>query len=70
VFSRSREQILNSTLFKLSPFKVLTPEQETSLRHIVQLLVADDDVDRGPLVIQGGPGTGKTVVGVFLAKLL
>ena len=70
VFSRSREQILNSTLFKLSPFKVLTPEQEASLRHIIQLLVADDDVDRGPLVIQGGPGTGKTVVGVFLAKLL
>lgn len=71
VFSRSREQILNSTLFKLSPFKVLTPGQEASLRHIVTTLVtAEGGADVGPLVIQGGPGTGKTVVGVFLVKLL
>lgn len=71
VFSRSREQILNSTLFKLSPFKVLTPDQEASLRHIVTTLVgAEEGADVGPLVIQGGPGTGKTVVGVFLVKLL
>lgn len=71
VFSQSREAILNSTLFKLSPFKALTDDQAASLRSIVRAILDTRDPSTvGPMVIQGGPGTGKTVVGVFLAKLL
>ncbi|MDO5634400.1 MAG: DUF2075 domain-containing protein [Micrococcus sp.] len=71
VFSQSREQIINSTLFKLSPFKSLTADQEASLAEIVRgILAAEDPAAVGPFVVQGGPGTGKTVLGVFLMKLL
>lgn len=71
VFSQSRDQIINSTLFKLSPFKSLTTDQEQSLADIVHgILSADDPEAVGPFVVQGGPGTGKTVLGVFLMKLL
>lgn len=71
VFSQSRDQIINSTLFKLSPFKSLTADQEQSLADIVQgILAADRPEAVGPFVVQGGPGTGKTVLGVFLMKLL
>ncbi len=71
VFSRSRDQIINSTVFKLSPFKSLNPDQEASLVSIVSgLLNPDTAQEAGPYVVQGGPGTGKTVLGVFLMKLL
>lgn len=71
VFSQSRDQIINSTLFKLSPFKSLTEDQEQSLADIVQgILSAEEPESVGPFVVQGGPGTGKTVLGVFLMKLL
>lgn len=71
VFSQSRDQIINSTLFKLSPFKSLTADQERSLAAIVEGIVRTEVPDAvGPFVVQGGPGTGKTVLGVFLMKLL
>lgn len=71
VFSQSRDRIINSTLFKLSPFKSLTADQERSLAAIVDGIVRSEDPDAvGPFVVQGGPGTGKTVLGVFLMKLL
>lgn len=71
VFSQSREQIINSTLFKLSPFKSLTADQEKSLEEIIRGILLTGSPDHvGPFVVQGGPGTGKTVLGVFLMKLL
>lgn len=71
VFSRSRDQIINSTVFKLSPFKSLNADQERSLACIVEGLLAPyASATADPFVVQGGPGTGKTVLGVFLMKLL
>ncbi|KAF8140914.1 hypothetical protein K438DRAFT_1995570 [Mycena galopus ATCC 62051] len=71
VFTRSIPEIENSDLFKLSPFKALTEDQANSVGDVVKGLVAN--VTRGvgsTTVIQGDPGTGKTVVAIYMMKLL
>jgi hypothetical protein len=71
IFTRSIHEIENSDLFKLSPFKALTEDQAASVENIVKKFLAD--IKRGAggtIVIQGDPGTGKTVVAIFMIKLL
>jgi len=71
VFTRSIPEIENSDLFKLSPFKALTEDQATSVEEIVKGFLID--AERGAksmIVIQGDPGTGKTVVAIYMIKLL
>lgn len=71
LFTSSIETIENSDLYKLSPFKSLTDDQGEAVVSITESLLADLRGGPGGLsVIEGGPGTGKTVVAVFLAKLL
>lgn len=71
VFTRSILEIENSDLFKLSPFKALTEDQATSVEEIIKGFLID--LERGTkstIVIQGDPGTGKTVVAIYMIKLL
>lgn len=71
VFERRIEQIENDDLFKLSPFKALTTDQAVAIEGILEGLF--DDVDTNvsrTIVVQGDPGTGKTIVGISLVKLL
>ncbi|KAF2281070.1 uncharacterized protein EI97DRAFT_472267 [Westerdykella ornata] len=71
VFTRSIAEIENSDLFKLSPFKALTEDQANSVEEIVKGFLID--IERGSkstIVIQGDPGTGKSVVAIYLIKLL
>lgn len=71
VFARPIRQIENTDLFKLSPFKALTPDQAIAVTDILDGLFADLDAGKSSrVVIHGDPGTGKTVVGIFLVKLL
>lgn len=71
VFSRSISEIENSDLFKLSPFKALTQDQAIAVEDIVEGLLADLEAGHASTtVIQGEPGTGKTVVAIFMLKLL
>lgn len=72
LFSRSIPQIENSDLFKLSPFKALTDDQAVAISDIVEGLLHDlaDPRSTSTLVVQGNPGTGKTIVAIFLMKLL
>ncbi|WP_336820109.1 DNA/RNA helicase domain-containing protein [Gordonia sp. MMO-8] len=71
LFRKSIAEIQNSSLFKLSPFKALTEDQRISVSEIVDSLFADlDEGGRSLTVIQGEPGTGKTVVAIYLMKLL
>lgn len=71
IFTRSVREIENSDLFKLSPFKALNPEQEITVQRLIEDLVASlRSKAPSTSVIQGDPGTGKTVVGVYLMKLL
>lgn len=71
LFERSIPEIENSDLFKYSPFKALTPDQAVVVTDILEGMFEDieDEVDN-TIVIQGAPGTGKTIVAVFLLKLL
>lgn len=71
LFSQTLQQIENSDLFKLSPFKALTDDQEVVVLDILEGFFDDLASDRASqIVIQGDPGTGKTVVAVYLMKLL
>jgi uncharacterized protein len=71
LFSHSLPEIENSDLFKLSPFKALTDDQEIVVLDILEGLFADiDSGTPSQVVVRGEPGTGKTVVAVYLMKLL
>ncbi|QHF19597.1 DUF2075 domain-containing protein [Rathayibacter sp. VKM Ac-2762] len=71
LFTRSIAEIENSDLFKLSPFKTLTSEQAAAVVGIVDALVEDlGKQTQSTSIVQGEPGTGKTIVAVYLLKLL
>lgn len=70
-FSGTISEIENSDLFKLSPYKQLNREQETAVLEVMDGLVHDLDAPQHTTaVVQGDPGTGKTIVGIYLIKLL
>lgn len=71
-FERTIPQIENSDLFKLSPYKALNTEQGIAVLDIMEGLIEGLDVpDRRTIAaIQGDPGTGKTIVGIYLMKLM
>lgn len=71
IFTRSISEIENSDLFKLSPFKSLTEDQATSVEEIIKGFLIDvESGTESTTVIQGDPGTGKTVVAIYMIKLL
>jgi DUF2075 family protein len=71
VFTRPVAEIVNGDLYKLSPFKALTEDQAVAVELILESLLTDlSGRDGSTSVIQGEPGTGKTVVAIFLQKLL
>lgn len=63
----SLESINNSDIFKYSPYKALSAEQNHSLASILECLL-DEKANR--VLIEGGAGTGKTVLATFLFKML
>ncbi|WP_378148360.1 DNA/RNA helicase domain-containing protein [Cnuibacter sp. UC19_7] len=71
VFTRGIHEIENSDLFKLSPFKSLTSEQAIAVDGVLRGLFADlASGNSSTTVLQGDPGTGKTVVAIYLLKLI
>jgi DUF2075 family protein len=71
VFTRTIPEIENSNLFKLSPFKALTRDQAVAVEGILEGLFSDiASGEDSTTVVQGDPGTGKTVVAIYLLKLL
>lgn len=67
VVRHSLDTIDNSDLFKYSPYKALTPDQRMNLVDLVTVL-ADDRYDAA--VVEGGAGTGKSIMAVYLIKAL
>ncbi len=67
VSKHSLKEISNSDLFKYSPYKALSADQTQSLILILRSLL-DDKYDS--IVVEGVAGSGKTVLAVFLFKLL
>jgi DUF2075 family protein len=71
LFERTIPEIENSDLFKFSPFKSLTSDQAVAVENILEGLFDElESGERETLVVQGDPGTGKTVVAIYLIKLL
>lgn len=71
MLTRSIPDIVNSNLFKFSPFKALTTDQGVAVESVLEALFYDRSSGWGrSLVIQGDPGTGKTIVAIYLMKLL
>lgn len=62
----SFEQIINSNVFKYSPYKSLNIDQQQAVLACLQTLISD----RSGLFIQGNAGTGKTIIAIFVLKLL
>jgi len=63
----SIEHIDNSDLFKYSPYKSLTKEQIKGLKTILESIL---DQNSKNIIIEGGAGTGKTILAIFLFKML
>lgn len=59
--------INNSDLFKYSPYKSLSNDQKSGLLAILKSLL---NKDFKTIVVEGGAGTGKTILAVFIFKLL
>ena len=57
----------NSDLFKYSPYKTLTSEQKSGLLVIMKNLLENTS---NSIIVEGGAGTGKTILAIFLFKLL
>jgi len=71
LFDKRIPEIVNSDLYKLSPFKALNSDQEAVIEDILEGLFADLDAGRGSTaVVEGEPGTGKTIVAIYLLKLI
>ncbi|WP_077418535.1 DNA/RNA helicase domain-containing protein [Chryseobacterium sp. JV274] len=63
----SLDFINNSDLFKYSPYKSLSKEQIKGLKMILNCLL---DENSKVSLIHGGAGTGKSILAIFLFKLL
>lgn len=63
----SIEEIENSDLFKYSPFKELNNDQREAVDSIVSAI---DTSSEQTLVVKGMPGSGKTIVAVYILKYL
>lgn len=62
-------EIEETDAFKYSPFKGLTTEQRVALDKILSAI--DSELDKSnPIVVEGMPGTGKTVLAIYLLKTL
>lgn len=67
IAEKSIEAIDNSDVFKYSPYKSLSADQRQGLIEIMRSLL---DPQLKTIVVQGGAGTGKSVLATFLFKLI
>lgn len=67
VAKHSLPYLNNSDIFKYSPYKTLSIEQEQGLNSILQCLL---DKSSNRVIAEGGAGTGKTILAIYLFKLL
>lgn len=67
IAQHSLEHISNSDLFKYSPYKSLSADQRKNLMLIIDALLSQD---KKSVLVEGGAGTGKTILAIFLFKLM
>ena len=67
IVRHSLEELENSDLFKYSPFKELNNDQRMAVEQIIESLKEEEN---RTVVVNGTPGSGKTIVAIFLLKYL
>lgn len=65
----SIDEIEESEVFKYSPYKGLTVDQKVALDKIYAAIKNGLDKAK-PIVVEGMPGTGKTILAIYLLKML
>jgi hypothetical protein len=65
--THSIEELENSDLFKYSPYKELNNDQREAVEKILETLEKDAFQT---IVVNGMPGSGKTIVAIYLLKYL
>lgn len=66
----SIENLKNSDIFKLSPYKSLNAEQCTTRDYIVEeVLESINKNENRSIFVNGSAGTGKTILAIYLMKL-
>lgn len=60
-------ELRNSDLFKFSPYKALNDQQCEAVTNIINSIINNSESKH---IIQGEPGTGKTIVAIYLMKYL
>ena len=71
LLTRSVPEIINSNLFKYSPFKSLTEDQAIAVKGILdEILRGKRKAKSAKIVVEGDPGTGKTIIAIYLMKLI
>lgn len=69
--SKSIDEIENSEIFKFSPYNSLSTDQYAAVAEIIKALAeAITNKTSMTAIVNGGPGTGKTVLAIYLMKLL
>lgn len=67
----SIENLKNTDLFKYSPYKSLNAEQCTTRDYIIEdILDAFEKVENRCIFVNGSAGTGKSILAIYLMKLL
>lgn len=69
IADKSISEIEESELFKYSPYKSLNQGQVEALDRILSA-IRNRTNNPSPVVVEGMPGTGKTVLAVYLLKML
>ncbi len=72
ICQKSLVDIENSNFFKYSPYKTLNVEQQNATYEILKMIceINNNITNKSLIMITGGAGTGKTIVAVYLMKLL
>ena len=71
IVSKTLFDIENSKLYQYSPYKTLSADQHRSAYEIIKFLAEVNNASNKSLIeITGGAGTGKTILAVYLIKLL
>lgn len=71
IVQKSIIDIENSELFKYSPYKTLNSEQQKAAYDILRRLYQINNASAKSIIeVVGGAGTGKTILAVYLVKLL
>jgi RecG-like helicase len=61
------DEIVNSDLFKYSPYKELNDSQREAVEEIFSSI--EMNIEQ-PIIVNGMPGSGKTIVAIFLFKYI